>query len=147
MARGRREIDRLHDEIQELFTELWQVPRFAGLRHGFRPQVDAFRTADPAQLTIVVELPGVDPDAVQVVVADRTLLIAGERPRPRFDGQIWQMEIEHGPFQRRLQLPEDVDPAEATAEYDRGLLRITMPVVERREGPLRVPVEIRMRRE
>ncbi len=146
MPRGRREIDRLHDEIQELFADLWQVPRFSGMRHAFRPQVDAFRTPDPPQLTIVVELAGVDPDSVQVVVADRTLVIAGERPRPRVDGQVWQqMEIEYGHFQRRLQLPEDVEPSEATADYDRGLLRIAMPVVERRSGPLQVPIEVRTR--
>jgi len=125
MARGRREIDQLHDEIQELFAELWQVP--------------------PC-LAIVVELPGVDPDAVQVVVSDRTLVIAGERRRPRIDGQVWQqLEIEYGPFQRRFQLPEDVDPGEATAEYDRGLLTITMPVVDRRSGPVQVPIEIKAR--
>jgi HSP20 family protein len=146
MAKGRREVDRLHDEIQELFAELWQVPRFSGMRHGFRPQVDAFRTGDPPQLTIVVELPGVDPEAVQVVVADRTLVIAGERPRPRIEGQVWQqMEIEYGPFQRRFQLPEDVEPGEATADYDRGLLRIAMPVVDRRRGPMQVPIAVRAR--
>ena len=33
------DIDRLHEEIQELIDELWQVPRFAGGRRGFRPQV------------------------------------------------------------------------------------------------------------
>jgi hypothetical protein len=31
----RRDIDRLQGEIEELFADLWQVPRFAGLRHGF----------------------------------------------------------------------------------------------------------------
>jgi len=40
------------------------------------------RTASGEQLTIVVELPGVEPGAVHVVVDDRQLLIAGERPRP-----------------------------------------------------------------
>lgn len=143
----RREIDRLHDEIQELFADLWQMPRFSGLRHGFRPQVDAFRTDEPPRLVIVVELPGVDPDAIRLVVADRTLVIAGERPRPRVDGQTWQqMEIDYGHFERRLALPEDVDAAQAAAEYDRGLLRITMPAVERRTGPLQVPIEVRARR-
>jgi len=145
MARGRREIDRLHDEIQELFAELWQVPRFSGMRHGFRPQVDAYRTADPPQLTIVVELPGVEPEAVQVVVADRTLVIAGERPRPRVDGQVWQqMEIEYGPFQRTVGLPDDVDPAQATPDYEHGLLRIVMPVVKKPQaGPVKVPIDVR----
>jgi HSP20 family protein len=141
----RREIDRLHEEIQDLFADLWQVPRFSGLRHGFRPQIDAYRTEEPGELTIVAELPGVDPDSVQLVVVDRTLVIAGERPRPRIDGGVWQqMEIEYGPFQRRLALPHDVDPGEASAEYERGLLRITMPVAERK-GPFKVPIDVRTR--
>jgi HSP20 family protein len=143
MPRGRRDVDRLHDEIQDLFAELWQVPRFLS-HQGFRPQVDAYRTADPPQLTIVVELPGVDPGAVQVVVDDHKLVIAGERPRPRVDGPMWQMEIEYGPFRRVVGLPEDVDPAQATADYERGLLRIVMPVVKRpASGPVKVPIDVR----
>jgi HSP20 family protein len=143
MPRGRREVDRLHDEISDLFAELWQVPRFAN-RHGFRPQVDAFRTADPPQLMIVVELPGVDPGAVRIVVDDRTLIISGERPRPRIDGQSWlQMEIEYGPFKRAIMIPEGVDPGQARADYAYGLLRIVMPVVEKRSGPVKVPIEVR----
>src|SRR3954447_12009483 len=94
----------LHDEIQDLFQELWQVPRFVG-HAGFRPQVDAFRTTEPPQLTIVVELPGVEPDAVHLTVADRRLVVQGERKRPKLPGQAWQqMEIEYGPFQRAIAL-------------------------------------------
>ena len=54
------DIDRLHEEIQELIDELWQAPRFAGGRRGFRPQVDCIRSEDPPALHVVVELPGVD---------------------------------------------------------------------------------------
>ena len=133
----------LHDEIHDLFAELWQVPRFVA-HSGFRPQVDAYRTPDPPQLTIVVELAGVDPQAVHLVVADRRLVVSGERPRPKVDSPSWQqMEIEYGPFQRVIALPEDVDPSQATAASDRGLLTIVMPVVERATGPVQVPIEVR----
>ena len=133
----------LHDEIQDLFAELWQVPRFVG-RNVFRPQVDAYRTPDPPQLTIVVELPGIEPDAIHLTVDDRRLVIAGERARPRVEGQSWQqMEIEYGPFQRVVPLPDDVDPTQATADCEQGLLRIVMPVVARATGPVRVPIEVR----
>jgi len=50
---ARRDIDRLQGEIEELFADLWQVPRFAGMRHGFRPAVDCFVTEDPHQLNVV----------------------------------------------------------------------------------------------
>jgi HSP20 family molecular chaperone IbpA len=52
------------------------------------------------------------------------------------------MEIEYGHFQRAIALPEDVDPARATADYRQGLLRIVMPVVERPRGPVKVPIEV-----
>ena len=107
----RRDVDKLQEEIEELFADLWQVPRFSGLRHGFRPNVDCFHTDDPHALTVVVELPGVDPQSVRVVVGERVLIVAGERKRPKVAGRVYQqMEIEYGPFQRQVRLAEDVDP-------------------------------------
>src|SRR5213592_927003 len=96
----RRDVDKLQEEIEELFADLWQVPRFSGLRHGYRPHVDCFHTDDPHGLTVVVELPGVDPQSVRIVAAVRSLVIAGVRKRPHVDGRVYQqMEIEYGPFQ------------------------------------------------
>ena len=103
--------ERLQAEIEELFSELWQVPRFAGLRRGFRPNVDSYHTDDPHELTVIVEVPGIDPGALTIVVSERMLLIAGERSRERADGRVYQqMEIEYGQFQRQVRLAEDVDP-------------------------------------
>ena len=121
--------DRLHEEIDELFAELWQVPRFAGLRHGFRPNVDCFHTDDPHALTVVFEVPGVDPATLQVVAADRMLVVAGERKRPQVPARVYQqMEIDYGPFKRQIRLAEDVDPSRATARYEHGILTIALPV-------------------
>jgi HSP20 family protein len=121
----------LHAEIEELFAELWQVPRFAGLRRGFRPNVDSYLTDDPRELTVVVEVPGIDPKSLTIAVSERTLLIAGERARDRSAGRVYQqMEIEYGLFQRQIQLSEDVDPEKATATYEHGIVRITLPVAE-----------------
>lgn len=122
--------DRLHEEIEELFAELWQVPRFAGLRHGFRPNVDCFHTDDPHALTVVVEVPGVDPATLKVVAADRMLVVAGERKRPQVSQRVYQqMEIDYGPFRRQIHLAEDVDPARAKAHYEHGILTVELPVV------------------
>ena len=141
---ARRDIDRLQEEIEELFADLWQVPRFSGLRHGFRPAVDCFHTSDPRVLTIVVELSGVDPDSVQVAVDERALTISGERARPRVQGQVYQqMEIEYGPFQRTVQLAADIDPEGASAGYERGLLTITLPIAERPPRAQAVTIVVR----
>ena len=124
------DIDRLHDEINELIDELWHVPRFAGGRRGFRPQVDCIRSEDPSALHVVVELPGVDPASVRVAAGERLLVLAGERKRPRVPGRVYQqMEIEYGTFHRQVRLAEDVDPDGATAALEHGVLTIVLPVV------------------
>ena len=127
----RRDVDKLQEEIEELFADLWQVPRFSGLRHGFRPNLDCFHTDEPHALTVVVELPGVAPESVRVVVGGRVLAIAGERTRPKLPGRVYQqMEIEYGAFERQVRLVEDVDPERARARFDQGVLTIELPVVE-----------------
>ena len=127
----RRDVDKLQEEIEELFADLWQVPRFSGIRHGFRPNVDCFHSDDPHTLTVVVELPGVDPRSLQVVAGERVLAIAGERKRPKVPGRVYQqMEIETGPFQRQVRLVEDVDPSRAQATLENGVLTVVLPVDE-----------------
>ena len=129
------------EEIEELFAELWQVPRFAGSRHGFRPNVDCFHTDDPHALTVVVELPGVEPSSLRVAAGERALIIAGERRRPHVAGRVYQqMEIEYGTFQRQIRLTEDVDPERAKASFEHGVLTIVLPVVE--QAPQRGSVTI-----
>ena len=136
------DIDRLHEEIQELIDELWQVPRFAVGRRGFRPQVDCVRSDDPPALHVVVELPGVDPSELQVVAADRVLVVAGVRQRQPLEGRYQQMEIEYGPFQRRIPLDEPVDTNAATARYEHGLLTVVLPIATKAPAVERVLITI-----
>jgi HSP20 family protein len=136
----------LRDEIDELFADLWQVSHIGGLRRGFRPQLDCFQTEDPATFTVVVDIAGIDPEGVRVTTSDRALVISGERRRDESGGRTYQqMEVEYGPFQRVIQLPEDADPANAEATYDKGLLRIVMPITK--PAPQVRPVPIRVRRQ
>src|SRR5579885_3461805 len=101
MTGRKRDIDDLAGEIQELFADMWQVPRFSGLRQGYRPQADCYRTDDPPALT--------------VVVAGRSLTISGERTRPRVAGAHYiAMEIEYGTFRRTLELGVEIDPTNVT---------------------------------
>jgi HSP20 family protein len=132
MQKRRRELEGAAEEIEQLFADLWQVFPFSrGMRRGYRPEVDVYRTDDPAELTVTVELAGVDPENVQVVASPNALLIAGERHRPRDSGHYQQMEIDYGPFQRQVTLAEDVDPDGARATYERGLLTVRLPIAPR----------------
>jgi HSP20 family protein len=139
---SRRDIDWLRGEIDELFSELWKVPRFAA-RGAFRPPVDCYRTEEPPELTVVVELAGVEAESVQIVATPQALLVAGERRRLPGGGRAYrQMEIDYGPFRRELLLSDEVDPAGGRASYENGLLTIVLPLAVRPPEATKVPIEI-----
>lgn len=141
---ARRDIDRLQGEVEELFADLWQVPRFAGLRRGFRPAVDCYVTEDPHQLNLLVELAGANPDSIKIAVVERTLTISGDRDRPRIGGQVYQQaEIEYGRFERQIPLGHDVSAGAATAIYEAGMLRITLPIAKRTSRGRTVAIVVR----
>jgi HSP20 family protein len=109
--------------------ELWEVTRFSGQRRGFEPQCDCYRTDDPPTLHLLLELPGVDPDVVRIVALGSALVVSGVRERPHPKGAHYQqVEIEYGPFERRIELAEDVDADAATAIYEAGMLRLEVPL-------------------
>ena len=106
-------------------------PFSRGLRRGYRPEVDVYRSEDPPALTVQIELPGVDPQDVRLIAGPQALVIAGERRRPKDCGHYQQLEIDYGPFQRQITLAENIDPEDATATYERGILTVRLPIAPR----------------
>jgi HSP20 family molecular chaperone IbpA len=139
----RRDVEHAAEEIEQLFADLWQVFPFSrSLRRGYRPEVDVYRSDDPPALTVQIELPGIDPKDVQLVASPQALLIAGERRRPKDGGHYQQMEIDYGPFQRQITLAEDIDPEQATATYERGMLTVRLPLAPRPSTQERVAIVV-----
>jgi HSP20 family protein len=140
-----RDIGHLHQQLEELVEDLWRVPHFIRPRRGFRPAVDLFRTEDPLELNVVVELAGVDSESVHVVVSDRTLLVAGERPRPHSQcaRSYYHLELQYGSFERRITFSESVDVRGARASYEHGLLTIVLPVVKRPASGKKASIPVR----
>jgi HSP20 family protein len=137
-------IDRIRGEMEELFADLWQVPRFTRRHAGFRPQVDCYRTQRPAAIHVVVELAGVDPEKVQIYADERTLVVSGERRRPRCTGRVYQqMEIDYGRFTRQVALAVDIDVAGSKATYESGILTIVLPLAKKPAHPERAEIPIR----
>jgi HSP20 family protein len=138
----------MHEELEVMLNELWNGPRFSGARPAFRPLIDIVRTERPAELRVAADLAGVDPSTIRVVVHARALLIAGRRlpMHPKGRLRYHQLEIQYGPFERRLALPENVDPDGARASYDRGMLTIRLPIAATPTRNERVSIEIRTRR-
>lgn len=144
---GRRDFGRLQGEIQELLADLWQVPRVAGLRHGFRPPADCFRTEDPPELVVLVDIAGVTPGQIHILVAEGILVVSGERRRPSATKRpsYRQIEIDYGVFQRQIVLGDEVDAEAARAGYENGLLTIVLPLGRKPPGSGKITIEVKTR--
>lgn len=132
----------MKSEMEELFADLCQVPRLVARRAGFRPALDVYRTDDPPAVTVVVELAGVDPDAVEAAVVDGILVVRGRRTRPAGDQRSYQhIEIDYGVFERRVQLNDAVDSEAASATYENGLLAIHLPLARKTPTAVKLTIQ------
>jgi HSP20 family protein len=145
LVSGRDDTERPHSELEEVFSQLWHGPRFGVPRRGFRPHIDLVRTDDPDELRVTADLADVEPGDVQIAVHERALVIAGRRNRPQTDPGLSYhlLEIEYGPFERRIGLPVDVDPKRARAVYERGLLTVSLPVASAPPTQARITITVR----
>jgi HSP20 family protein len=132
--------ERMRREIDELFGQAFE--RHAGLRgRGFSPRVDIYYTDDPPRAVVKVDLAAVDPADVGLEIRGRQLVIAGERRPGEAGGRLYQqIEIEHGPFRRVVELGADVRADEASASYADGVLQVEIPLAQPEQSVRRVPI-------
>ena len=132
--------ERMRREMDELFGDVFERQR--GLRgRGFSPRVDVYYTDNPPRAVVKVDLSAVDPGDVALEIRGRQLLIAGERRPTEAGGRLYQqIEIEHGPFRRVVELGADVVANEASASYTDGVLQVEIPLAEPDQSVRRVPI-------
>jgi HSP20 family protein len=133
--------ERMRREIDELFGDVFE--RQTGLRgRGFSPSVDVFYVDDPPRAVVKADLGGVDLADLALEIRGRQLLIAGERRPAEATGRLYQqIEIEHGPFRRIVELGADVVAGEARASYEDGMLEVEIPLVRPEETVRRVRID------
>ena len=78
---------------------------------------------------VSVDLPGMTPDDIEIELRHGDLWISGERKEDtEEEGQSWRrVERHYGTFRRVIRLGDDVDPEQVNAEYNDGVLTITVP--------------------
>ncbi|MEY3269799.1 MAG: hypothetical protein RL480_2559 [Pseudomonadota bacterium] len=86
-------------------------------------------TEDAKAYHLAVELPGLDEQDVEVTITDSMLAITGEKrvTRDEQSQDFLLRERHYGKFTRSLLIPVDVDLAEISAKFNRGVMEITMP--------------------
>lgn len=124
-----RDFDRLAEQI--MFS--------GGLRGTPRSvPMDAYRRGD--QFLIHLDLPGVDPDAIELTVEQNVLTIRAERRfEPEEGDEPVVSERPQGTFTRQLLLGESLDTDRLEADYDQGVLTLRIPVAAQAK-PRRVQI-------
>jgi HSP20 family protein len=133
---------RMRREMDQMLGGAWSRSTYVSRRSsGFSPNVDVYYCGDPQRAVVKVDLAGVDLEAVGIEVSGRHVAIVGERPVQETEGRVYQqVEIPSGPFRRVVELQVEVDPEEARATYEDGVLRIDLPLRDPSETTRRVPI-------
>jgi HSP20 family protein len=113
----RREIDRLFEDT-------------AAGRAGstWVPPVNVRETGD--EIALDIELPGINPDNVEITVENGTLTVSGEKREERKEGEEGRyhlVERSYGSFSRSFTLPQGIDEEQINAEFNNGLLSVRIP--------------------
>jgi HSP20 family protein len=118
-----RELDRLTQQVFGNNQGTWSRPTAMPM--------DAYRSGD--QFVVSFDLPGVDPDAIELDVERNVLTVKAER-RPVATGEHVEMQVAERPlgvFSRQLFLGDTLDTDRIAASYDAGVLTLRIPIAEK----------------
>lgn len=137
--------DRMRREIDELFGDVFDRQLGPRRRSGLMPAVDVAYADDPPRAIVTAALPGMRREDLDLEVRGRELVIAGHRRPQPAEGLVYQqIELEHGPFRRVVELAAEVVADQTQATYEDGVLRIELPLAQ--EERHRVAIEVASRR-
>jgi len=110
-------------ELDRLAQQVWGTAARPTLM-----AMDAWRAGD--EFVVEFDLPGVDPDAVDVDIEHNVLTVRAERPALNGDREVLAAERPRGVFSRQLILGDNLDTENVAADYSAGVLTLRIPVAE-----------------
>jgi HSP20 family protein len=126
-----REFSGLQDRfnrMNRLFRESFnpEGPEEALITTSFAPPVDIYE--DEHNITLKMEVPGIEEKNIDVRIEGTTLTVHGERKLEKDEREenYRRMERQYGSFTRSFTLPSSVDPTQVSAHYDKGVLNINL---------------------
>ena len=126
-----RELSTLQDRMNlmnRLYRESYrpESPEEALTTTSFAPLVDIYE--DEHNITLKMEVPGIDEKDIDVRIENNTLTVHGERKMEKEEKEenFRRIERQYGSFTRSFTLPSSVDAGQVTANYDNGVLKIKL---------------------
>jgi HSP20 family protein len=135
-----REIRSLQEEMNRILSNFSRGFEDDLMSGAWTPSVDIFENKD--QVVLEAELPGMKPEDVNISIENNVLTIQGERKfEKKEEGDNYhRIERRYGSFTRSFTLPPTVDTENITAEFDNGVLRLT--IAKREEAkPRRIEIK------
>lgn len=123
-----RELKSLQDEMTRLFTgNTSGFNREEMTRGAWSPRVDIYEDKD--RLVLEAELPGMTSDDFEISVENNVITLKGERKiENRTEGENYhRIERSYGSFTRSFTLPQSVTAEGATADFENGVLKVSLP--------------------
>src|SRR5579863_1891845 len=123
-----REFSTLQDRMNHLFRHTYGTEgRDEALTTStFAPAVDVYE--DEHQVNLKIEVPGIDEKDIDVRIENNTLTVHGERKfeKEEKEENFRRVERQYGSFTRSFTLPTTVDAEKVSANYDKGILKVTL---------------------
>jgi HSP20 family protein len=123
-----REFSTLQDRMNRLFQDSFgrEGREEALSTTTFAPPVDVYE--DEHNITIKIEVPGIEEKDIDIRVENNTLTVFGERKLEKEEKQenYRRVERQYGSFSRSFTLPNTVDADNISADYDKGVLKISL---------------------
>ena len=124
------EMRRFQRDMNRLLEDFPRLRMGNGDLSAWAPEVDVFEEGD--NLVLKMDVPGMDPKAIDVQVENNTLTLRGERKTEREEQKrnYYFSERSYGAFARSFTLPSSTDANKIKADCKDGVLQITMPKAE-----------------
>lgn len=142
--------DEMDDYMEESFNDpfwlrpLWmggpdwpKAPKFFEETRMQRIRTDISENKNAYKIS--VDLPGIDPDDVDVDVSENSVIISAKREEEKEEKgeKTHKKECRYGEFYRHLTIPKEVDPSEVKAKAKHGMLEITLPKLKKSKKKIR----------
>jgi len=121
-----REFSTLQDRMNRMFRDSYGERDEALTTSTFAPPVDVYE--DEHNVTLKIEVPGIDEKDLDVRVENNTLTVHGERKfeKEEKEENFRRVERQYGSFTRSFTLPTTVDAEHVQANYDKGILKVQL---------------------